>query len=322
VTFKKYVARRTLETIPGVLAVIVLAFVIIHIIPGDPISKFVGPFETDIQYVNMMRERFGLNEPLHIQLWKYMANLLQGEFGRSVHGRPVLDIIAERIPATLMLTVSGLVFALVVGIFLGVAASRKPYSVLDSFSMSVSIVGYSVPVFWLAQMLVLVFALELGILPAGGMTSVREEYTGLAYISDVAMHLVLPALALGVNQLALIGRLVRSSMLEVFREDYIMTARSKGIKEKVVVYKHALRNALLPVVTATGMQVGYLLTGAVLTETVFSWPGLGRLLYESLNFRDYPVLMGMFVIISISVVLANFFTDIVYSLLDPRVRYG
>jgi len=321
-TFKKYVLRRTIQTIPAVLAVIVIAFVIIHIIPGDPIYKFVGEFETDIEYVNMMRERFGLNDPLYVQLLKYILNLFQGELGRSVHGRPVLDVIAERIPATLMLAASGLLFALFVGVFLGVEASRKPYSIFDNLSMSISIVGYSVPVFWLAQMLVLVLAIGLGWFPASGMVTVREELTGFAYVTDVMMHLALPALALGVNQLALVGRLTRSSMLEVLREDYITTAYSKGLRERKVVYKHALRNALLPVVTTTGMQAGYMLTGAVLTETVFAWPGLGRLLYESLNFRDYPVLMGMFVIVSMAVVLANFLTDIVYSLIDPRVRYG
>ena len=191
----------------------------------------------------------------------------------------------------------------------------------DNATMTLSLLGYSLPVFWLAQILLLVFAVRLGWFPVQGIVSVREELTGLRYVVDIAHHLILPAVALGLLHLALITRLTRASMLEVLRQDYITTAWSKGLDQSTVLYRHALRNALLPVVTIIGLNLGAMLTGAVLTETVFGWPGLGRLMYDAISSRDYPVLMGNFVVISISVIAANLITDITYGLLDPRIRY-
>lgn len=319
---KRYIAKRVAQAIPSVFAILLLTFFITHSIAGDPISMIVGEgFETDPEFVQRMREKFGLDEPVHVQFLLYVANFLQGNLGYSVNGPPVLKLILERLPATLLLTGSGLLFALLFGIFLGVTAASKPSSIRSALCAAVSVGGYAIPVFWLAQMLVLLFALTLGWLPATGFRTLREDLTGFAYVVDVLKHLALPALALGVHQLALIARLTRSSMLEVLRQDYILTARSKGLRQRKIIYLHGLRNALLPVVTVTGMQLGFLLAGAVLTETVFAWPGVGRLMYISLLRRDYPVLMGIFVIISASVIITNLLTDIIYVYLDPRIRY-
>jgi peptide/nickel transport system permease protein len=319
---KAYILRRLIQTIPSILTILVITFFLIHTMSGDPISMIVGEgFETDPAFVERMRERFGFDKPLHVQFILYMTNALQGNFGYSVFGPPVTQLILERLPATLLLTGSGLLFALIAGIILGVLAASKPSSLRSGVISAISVGGYAIPVFWLAQMMVILFALNLGWLPVSGMKTLREDYTGINHIIDVFKHLLLPSLALGIHQLALISRLTRSSMLETLREDYILTAKAKGLSSRKVVYWHALRNAVLPVVTVTGMQLGFLLAGAVLTETVFSWPGIGRLMYTSLLSRDYPVLMGIFIIISISVIIANLFTDLIYAYLDPRIQY-
>jgi peptide/nickel transport system permease protein len=319
---KEYLAKRLLQTIPSILAILVLTFFLIHTMSGDPISMIVGEgFETDPAFVERMRSKFGLDKPLHIQFILYITNALQGDFGYSIYGPPVTRLILERLPATLMLTGTGLLFALIIGTLLGVLSASKPSSLRSGIISTISVAGYAIPVFWLAQMMVLLFALQLGWLPVSGMTSLRKNLTGINHVIDVLKHLLLPALALGIHQLALISRLTRSSMLEVLREDYIVTAKAKGLNQRKIIYWHALRNAILPVVTITGMQLGFLLAGAVLTETVFSWPGIGRLMYTSLLSRDYPVLMGIFIVISISVIIANLVTDTIYAYLDPRIQY-
>lgn len=321
-SLKHYIVKRVLHTIPSVFATLVLTFFLIHTMAGDPISMIVGEgFETDPEFVDRMKAKFGLDQPLYVQFVSYISNFLQGDFGYSINGPPVLKLILERLGATLLLTGSGLLFALLMGTLLGIMSASKPSSLRSGLFAVVSVGGYAIPVFWLAQMLVLFFALNLGWLPVSGFKTLRQDLTGIEYIVDVLRHLILPALALGINQLALIARLTRSSMLEVLRQDYILTARSKGLSHVKIVYWHALRNALLPVVTITGMQLGFLLSGAVLTETIFSWPGVGRLMYNSLLSRDYPVIMGIFNLISISVIVANLVTDIIYAYLDPRIQY-
>ncbi len=221
-----------------------------------------------------------------------------------------------------MLSGSALLLAIVVGLGLGIAASRRPASVVDAAASVVGLIGYSVPVFWLGQILLILFALQLGWFPSQGMYSLRTMPSGLGYLLDVAHHLVLPAVSLAALQVAIITRLTRASMREVLGDDFIRTARAKGTSERAVLFRHALRNACLPVVTVVGMSVGLMLTGAVLTETVYGWPGLGRLMYEAVLKRDYPVLMGMLAVVSVGVVLANLVTDLVYALLDPRIRYA
>jgi ABC-type dipeptide/oligopeptide/nickel transport system permease component len=214
-----------------------------------------------------------------------------------------------------------LLFASLFGIGLGVLAAIRPFSLTDNIIAFVSLAGYSMPVFWLGQLLIILLSLHFDLFPTGGMVSVRESYTGFAHVFDVAKHLTLPAICYSMFNFALICRITRASMLEVLRKDFVTTARSKGLAEQVVVLKHMLRNALIPVVTLIGMSLGMMFAGSVLTETVFSWPGLGRLTYDSIFNRDYPVLMGIFIFVSVAIIIANLLTDLVYCLLDPRIRY-
>jgi peptide/nickel transport system permease protein len=317
----KYILKRILQSIPLILAVIVINFLIIHLAPGDPATMLAGEQATP-QWIEQTRREFGLDKPLVEQLGIYLIKVVQFDLGYSYSSRAsVLALISERIPATLLLMGVALIIATVMGVVLGVLSSKKPYSLFDNAVTSASLAGYSIPIFWLGQILMLLFVLWLPWFPAGGMTSVREGYVGLAYVVDVLHHLILPAFALSAWYLAIISRLTRSSMLEVLREDYIVLARSKGLDERTVLYKHALRNALLPIITFVGMTVGLMLGGAVLTETVFGWPGLGRLMYSSISSRDYPVLLGLLLFISATVILVNLATDIVYALNDPRITY-
>jgi len=317
-----YIAKRILLAVPVILTAIVINFLIIHSVPGDPIVMLVAGYETDPEYVALMRKEFGLDRPIHERLLVYIIQVLQGNLGRSTFGKPVLELVWERVPLTLLLMGMALAIAVTLGILLGTLSSSRVNSIADSVITSLSVTGYSVPVFWLAQILVVVFAVQLGWLPGFGYSSLKADLTGLAHLIDVLRHALLPATALALNQLALVVRLTRSSMLNVLTENYIITARSKGLADRSVIFGHALKNASLPIVTFTGVQLGYLLTGAVLTETVFAWPGLGRLLYDALLWRDYPILLSMFLFAAIIVTVANLVTDILYAVLDPRIRYA
>ena len=323
VSIRSYLLRRGFEAIPVVLAVIVINFTLVHLAPGDPVSIMVGQAGgVDPHYVEMMRTRFGLDKPLYEQLIIYLVRTLQGDLGYSFYyQRPVLNLILERIPTTLLLMLTQFIIASVLGVVLGVEASRKPYSKLDNATTTVALLGYSLPVFWVGQLLVLVFSIWLGFFPVQGMLSIQEDYRGVDYVVDILRHLTLPAVAMGLYNIALVFRLSKTSMLEVLWQDYITTARAKGIREKRVIYRHALRNALVPVVTVLGMNLGFILTGAVMTETVFAWPGLGRMMFDAIYARDYPVLMGMLIMVSVMVVVANLLTDLAYGYLDPRVRH-
>jgi len=317
----QYAARRLAHAIPLVLGVVVVNFTLIHLAPGDPILALIGEFQASPEYIQSVRQQFGLDRPLPQQLALYLWNLLRGDLGYSfVLKQPVLEIILDRVPATSLLMGVALLYATLCGALFGVLSSRRQYSRTDNFFTLISLVGYSMPVFWLGQILLLLLSLAYPVFPAQGMESLRESYTGLARVLDVLYHLVLPAFTLGLGYLAVDVRFTRASMLEVMSQEYIRTARAKGLSERVVFYKHALRNALIPLVTITGLNFGFLLAGAVLTETVYAWPGLGRLMYDSIYARDYPVLLGMFVVISLMVIVVNLITDIVYSILDPRIR--
>jgi peptide/nickel transport system permease protein len=318
-----YAGRRLAHAVPLVLGVVVVNFALIHLAPGDPILALIGEFQASPEFVQSVRQQFGLDRPLAVQLGLYLWNLLRGDFGFSfAFKQPVLDVMLERVPATLLLMGVALLYATLCGAVFGVISSRRQYSRTDNAFTLVSLIGYSMPVFWLGQILLILFGLEFPIFPAQGMESLREAHTGIARGIDILHHLVLPAFTLGLGYLAVDVRFTRASMLEVMAQDYIRTARAKGLSERAVFYKHALRNALIPLVTITGLNFGFLLAGAVLTETVFAWPGLGRLMYDSIYARDYPVLMGMFVVISVMVIIVNLITDIVYSALDPRIRIG
>jgi peptide/nickel transport system permease protein len=318
----RFILRRLFEAAPLLLAVIVVNFLIIHLAPGDPVQALVGDFPAPPEYVQHIREQFGLDQPLWKQLVSYLMQVLRGDLGYSfANRRPVVDLLVERLANTLILTVTALVFATLAGIALGVSAARKPRSWRDSLVTTASLLGFSIPVFWLGQILILLFAVQLGWLPAQGMTSARENFHGLSYVADLASHLILPALALSLRYLVSTARLTRASMIDAMGSDYIMTARAKGVPASRVLYVHALPNALLPVVTSVGYNFGYVLAGSALVETVFSWPGLGRLLFDAMLARDTPVILGIFLVSAGAAVFANLLTDLAYGWLDPRIRY-
>ena len=316
-----YVLQRLAQAVPVLLGLLILNFVLIHSAPGDPIVLLAGQ-SGDAAYYAEMRARFGLDRPLPEQLGRYVINVVRGDFGYSfAYRQPVFQVILSRIPATLLLSLSGLTVATLLGVWLGALSARHVGTPLDYVVSAGTLIGYSMPAFWLGQVLIIVFAAGLGLFPVQGMTTARGGYTGLHYALDVLWHLVLPSVTLGLLQLALVTRLTRTGLLEVLAEDYVRTARAKGLAPTTVLYVHALRNALLPVVTVVGGHVGTLLAGAVLTEIIFAWPGLGRLIYDATLARDYPLLMAVFMVVSVSVVLVNLLTDLTYTFLDPRVRY-
>lgn len=318
----RFLIRRALQSLLLILILIVVNFILIHVAPGDPVHMLAGQ-SGDVKYYEFIRAKFGLNQPVTTQLWIYLSSVFRADLGYSLgYQQPVLRIILERIPATLLLMLSATLLSTTVGAVLGVEAARRENSFIDRAINTVALLGYSIPSFSIGLILLIVFALHIGIFPAQNMSSANHELTGLAYLLDVLRHLALPAATLAIVQFAQVMRLTRTQMLTVLRENFITTARAKGLKERQVVYGHALRNAMIPLVTILGSDFGTMLSGAVLVETVFAWPGLGRLLIDSIAMRDYPVLMGIFLIISISVAVANLCTDIVYSLIDPRIKYA
>lgn len=315
-----YLVRRALQAAGLLVGVIVLTFTLIHLAPGDPVYALAGESGNAAYYAEM-RALFGLDRPLPEQLAIYAGNVLRGNFGRSyLQKQPVFQVILARVPATLLLLVTALVVATLLGIWLGTEAAQRAGTPLDVLIRAGTLVCYASPAFWLGQVLLLVFAGRLGWLPIQGMVNARAAYQGMAYVRDMAQHLVLPATTLGLFQVALIARLTRAGVREALAEDYARTGFAKGLSHRGVVYRHALPNALLPLVTVIGGHVGTLLTGAVLTEIVFAWPGLGRLLYDATLSRDYPLLMAIFEVTALTVVVANLVTDLLYVALDPRVR--
>jgi peptide/nickel transport system permease protein len=321
-TLRRYAAGRLLQAVPLVLGVIAVNFLLISFAPGDPVTALLGEYPAPPEYVAQLRREFGLDRPAPARLALYAWNILRGNLGFSFAYRlPVVTLVAERMGNTFLLMATALTLAAVVGVGLGVAAARRPGSGLDAASTGVSLAGFSIPDFWLSQLLVLLFAVALGWLPAQGIRSVREEYAGLAAAADLARHLVLPATALSFRYMALIARLTRASMIEAMSQDFILAARARGVPERRVLVQHGLRNAALPVVTVIGYNFAFVLAGSALVETVFGWPGVGRLLYDAILQRDTPVLLGILLMVSVTVVVVNLLVDLVYAVLDPRVRY-
>lgn len=315
-----YVLRRLAQLLPLLLVIIVVNFFVIHAAPGDPVDILTGSTEASDEYIAQVREQFGLDRPLPEQLVVYVGKLLRFDLGYSLRFRQdVLTLILERLPATLLLMGTALVISSILGVLLGAVAARRPYSLADNMVTLLALAGYSMPVFWLGQILLIVFALQLDWFPVQGMYSLRAPSEGWGRMMDILHHLVLPALTYSVYHLALIFRLTRVKMQETLTLDFITTARAKGVSENKVVYSHALRNAILPVVTIIGLNFGFMLAGSVLTETVFAWPGTGRLMYEAIMARDYPLLLGLFTFLSVMVIVANIATDVIYALIDPRV---
>ncbi len=318
----RYVLRRLLQAVPLVLGVLVVNFLLIRLAPGDPLYLLAGD-GGDPAYFAAMRAKYGLDQPLATQLALYLRGTLQGEFGYSfAYARPVFAVIFARLPPTLLLMGVSLAVSTAAGIWLGVVSARKARTAVDRTVGLVTLVGYGVPAFWLGQLLVLLFAVRLGWFPVQGMEDARQDYQGLERARDILRHLVLPVATLSLLHLALITRLTRTGLREELTKDYARTAHAKGLTPARVANRHALRNALLPVVTVVGNDIGTLFTGAVLTEIIFAWPGLGRLLYDATLNRDYPLLMGIFLLVATSVIVANIVTDVAYAVLDPRVRYG
>jgi len=313
---------RLLQGLALVLAVVVLNFVLVHAAPGDPVETIAGAnggMSEDL--MAQLRTTYGLDKPLYVQLGVYLAKVCRGDLGYSYFfNLPVATMIGERVPATLLLVLSAVLAAFSVGTALGVLSARQPNGLLSQFITVLSMVGFAAPVFWMGIMLVILFASVLPILPVSGMRSPAASGGGLADIADVAQHLVLPTLTLSLVYLAQYSRLARASMLDVLGADFIRTARAKGLADSVVLYKHALRNALLPVVTVLGLQFGNVMAGAILVETVFNWPGLGRLAFEAVLRRDYPTILGVLLFSAVVVIVMNLLTDLAYRFIDPRIK--
>jgi len=303
-----FIASRLISTLIVVLGVICMVFLLIHFIPGDPVDMMLGESARTVDR-EALREALGLNRPLGVQLWSYITGLFQGDLGTSLHHRiPVSDLLAERLPATIELAVAALLISVAIAFPLGIVAALKKGKAMDKVSMAVSMIGVSIPNFLFGPVLILLLSIWAGWFPVSG----RDGWSSL----------VLPAVTLGTALAAVLSRMIRSTLLDVLQEDYIRTARAKGCSKVQVVLHHAMRNAMLPIITLLGLQLGVLLGGAVITETVFSWPGIGKLMIDSINSRDYPVVQACVLLISLSYVFVNMLTDLAYAWLDPRIRFG
>jgi peptide/nickel transport system permease protein len=331
-----YLGRRLLELVPVFFGVLLVVFVIAHLTPGDPVQIALGEHATP-EAIERLRAELDLDEPLPVQFGRYMSQVLRGDLGRSIQtNERVIVELGTRFPATIELTFGAMLIASVVGILTGVIAATRQNSLFDGASMFAALFGFSMPIFWLGIMLILLFAAYLGWFPISG----RLDYTidlarrtnlylvdgvlsgNWAAVGNALRHLILPAVTLSTVPLAIIARMTRSSLLEVLRQDYVRTARAKGMAEGRVIARHALRNAAIPVITVIGLNVGSLLGGAILTETIFAWPGVGRLVVDAIFARDYPLVQGAVLMIALLFVLVNLLVDLSYAYLDPRIRYG
>jgi peptide/nickel transport system permease protein len=318
----RYVLRRLLQAIPVILGVVILNFLLLQLAPGDAATVLAGEAGgAPPEYVEALRQRFGLDKPLLVQLALYVKNILVLDLGYSFRNQsPVLPLILARLSATLLLMVTTLVLSLGLGVLLGLLAAVWVRTWKDHLISVAAILAYAMPLFWVGLMLILLFAIKLDWLPTSGMEDAAAFYEGPERVIDIARHLILPAITLSLFYMALYARLMRATMLEQRGLDYVTTARAKGLGERQITLRHVVRNALMPVVTVAGVQVGGLLGGSVVVEAVFAWPGLGQLAFQSLFARDLNLLLGIFFISSCLVVLVNIIVDVVYVLLDPRVR--
>ncbi|KIN63597.1 Binding-protein-dependent transport systems inner membrane component [Sulfitobacter noctilucicola] len=318
----RFTAARLVKAVFILLAILVLNFVLIHAAPGDPAAVMAGEAgAADEKFLMDLQERFGLDQPFSVQLWTYVKGAIQLDLGYSYRQQmPVAELIWDRLPATLLLTSTAFLISIVVGVVAGVLAAQAQGTWWDTLISSVALLFYATPLFWVALMASLVFSVFLGWLPGFGYETIGANYTGFERVLDIGKHLILPAGTLGLFFTAIYMRMTRASMLEVSRLDFVKTARAKGLRNSLIQRRHILRNALLPVITLAGLQAGQIVGGAVLTETVFAWPGIGRLMFEAINQRDYNVILGVFFISAAMVLLFNLITDILYSIVDPRIR--
>ncbi|MGL4603078.1 MAG: ABC transporter permease subunit [Iodobacter sp.] len=332
-----FILRRLSVTIPTFLGITVLAFALIHMIPGDPVLVMVGERRLDPEFYRQALIRLGLDQPLYMQYWHYLVKVLHGDLGFSlVSHEPVLADFWALFPATLELSISAMMFATVTGLAAGIVAATRRGTWIDHTVMGTALTGYSMPIFWWGLLLIMLFSVQLGWTPVSGRLDLEFDIprvTGLMLVDTLIsgeegafksalMHLILPTIVLGTIPMAVIARMTRSSMLEVLREEYIRTARAKGLSRTRIVLVHALRNALMPVVTVIGLQVGTMLAGAVLTESIFSWPGIGKWLIDSISRRDYPVVQGGILLIATLIIVVNLLVDVLYGVINPRIRHA
>ena len=322
-----YIIKRLLQAVPLLLGIATITFFIVHIAPGDPMDMYMEKQyrkEVDPRVIEALRHKYGLDQPLPVQYVKWLRNLAHGDLGESFrYRRPVLDLIEERIPYTLQITVLALLVGAALGIALGIISAVKQYSALDKITTVGSLVFYSMPEFWLAVMLVLVFAVNLRWLPTSQTRSLDYElFSWSGKVLDRLWHLILPVFVLGVASAAGTARYMRNQLLEVLSEEYVLAARARGLSERAVILKHALRNALIPIITIYGLELPFLLGGAVLVEKVFAWPGMGLLAVEAVEARDYPIILATSMIAAVLVVLGNLLADIIYAVVDPRISYA
>lgn len=313
-----YIIRRCLMAIPLLFGITVLSFAIIQMAPGGPSSLMMDPSISKGDLAKF-EEKYGLNDPVHVQYLKWVGNMVQGDFGTSFirRGVPVSEMIMNRLPNTLLLMVVSTVIAIIISIPFGIISARKPYSVTDYSVTVVSFLGVATPNFWIGLMMIMLFSVQLGWMPTGGVASLNQPFS----ILDRIHHLIMPALVLATADMAGLTRYTRSSMLEVLRQDYMRTARAKGLKENKVVYKHGLRNGLIPVITIFGLMLPSFIGGSVVVERIFAWPGIGMLFIDSAFQRDYPVIMAITVISAVLVVIGNLIADVLYAVFDPRIEY-
>ena len=318
-----YILKRALLMIPILLGITLLSFTVMHMAPGGPAeAQMEFSSKASAEARERLRKLYGADQPVHKQYITWLKKFVTLDFGEAfADGRKVKDKILERLPITLTINLLSLFVVLLIAIPIGIMSATHQYSTLDRASTMFVFVGYSMPSFWMALLLIYLLGVQWGILPISGKESLDTTgFTAWQWLSDRASHLILPVFVSAIGGLAGFSRYMRNNMLEVLRQDYIRTARAKGLPENTVIYKHALRNALLPVVTMIGLNVGHLVAGAVLTETVFAWPGLGRLIFDSILHRDYPVMLGGLLLVSVCVVVGNLLADLAYAVIDPRIR--
>ena len=331
-----YLVRRLIGTVPVVLMISLFVFLLLHAAPGDPADMLVSD-QASAQDIKEARERWGIDQPIHIQYWRFLVSAVTGDFGRSFkYDEPVMVLVAQRFPATLELAFFATLIAICLGVPLGILASSRPNSWFDNVSSVGGFFGVSMPNFWLAIMLILLVSGYFNLLPSGGRNTFGvpgEPITGFlildslvtrdwAALQDAAKYLVLPAIVLGVNMTGLLMRMTRSSMLEVLSEDYIMTARAKGLSERAVIWSHALKNARIMIITVVGLEFGALISGSIIVESVFSWPGIGQLLLAGITARDYPLITGLVLVYTCLFIVVNLVVDLLYAATDPRIRLG
>jgi peptide/nickel transport system permease protein len=320
----RYIVRRFLQMVPLLIGISILAFLIIRLAPGDPTSVYIDPNKPppSAEDLERLRTELGLNDPLPVQYVHWLTNMLQGDLGFSLSGRrPVLDEIVDRLPNTALLGLSALIVTAVISIPVGILSALYRYTFIDYLVTLLSFLGLSIPGFVIALFLIQVFAVQLDWLPTTGMRNVREDYEGWRAALDVAEHLILPTIALSLSTIARWARFQRSSLLDVLSQDYMRTARAKGLSQRIVLWSHALRNSLLPMITLVGLSIPMLVSGAFIIEYVFGWPGMGRLAVNAALRRDYPVIMGVTMISALFIVLGNFLADVAYYWADPRIHY-